>query len=129
MKYIKGFKYQLAEAESYQTSILGYEVEDTYYSLSSSGFLLAKPGFAWDGATGSIDTRTNRRGSLFHDIGCLMVAKGQLPTSCLPKINALFYEILKLDNMHPWRLWWHFKAVTAHFARGKKPSRREVLVD
>lgn len=127
MKYCKGFKYQLHEDETIQTTILGYNVSSEFYGLQSNGILTAKKGFAWDGASGSIDTDTNLRASLFHDICCLMVARNQLPLSEMDKINSLFYTILELDNMHPVRRWWHFKAVTSHFANGTKPQRRKIL--
>jgi len=126
MKYIDGFKHQLAEDEYYQSDIEGYWIIDKYYTLNGSGVIRAKAGFAWDGATGSIDTATNMRASLFHDIGCLMVAREQIPYGEIQKVNQMFHNILEEDCMNPMRRWWHFKAVTAHFADGTKPERREV---
>jgi len=127
MKYCKGFKYQLHETESILTNIKGYEIHSDFYSLGSNGLLIAKKGFAWDGASGSIDTDTNLRASLFHDIGCLMVARNELPRSELDAVNDLFHTLLELDGMAKVRRWWHFKAVTKYFANGKTPERREIL--
>ncbi len=128
MKYIKGFKYQLAESESFQTNILGYNIDDDYYSLTPDGVLIAKKGFAWDGCSGSFDTRTNMRGGLGHDILCLMVARGQLPVSAMPKVNDFFYGVLIEDEMVKIRADWHHTAVDWHFAGNRKPERRQVIV-
>ncbi|MCP4127354.1 MAG: hypothetical protein GY753_09860 [Gammaproteobacteria bacterium] len=121
-----GFKYQLVEDESYQTKIFGQDVDQEYYTLSPSGLLTAKAGFAWDGCSGSIDTSTNKRGGLFHDIGCLMVARKELPLMLMVDINNMFYELLLLDGMFTLRARWHFLAVEMHFAGNHRPDRRVV---
>ncbi len=128
MKYIKGFKYQLAEPEVFLTPIKGYVVDDTYYSLTADGTLVAHASFCWDGCSGSIDTDTNMRGGLGHDIFCLMVARGQLPVSLMTIINTFFYETLLEDDMNALRAGWHHSAVDLHFAGERKPARRKVIV-
>ena len=127
MKYCKGFKYQLDEDENIQTNVLGFEVDTKYYSLNKEGILTGKAGFAWDGCSGSIDTDTNMRGGLFHDILCLMIARQEIPYTEMSKSNILFSDILTLDDMVGVRRWWHYKAVVKRFAGNTKPQRREII--
>ena len=127
MKYIEGSKYQLTDDEVCQTELKGFYVNTSEYFLDIDGTLIVKRGFAWDGCSGSIDTDTNMRASLFHDVGCLMVARGELPREALGYINRLFREHCREDGMWSARAWWHFKAITTHFANGRNPDRREVI--
>jgi len=126
MKYTKGFKFQLEEPEMYNSGISGYEFDTPFYSLLKSGTIIAKAGFAWDGCSGSIDTDTNLRAGLFHDIGCLLVAREVIPSHHIKEVNRMFYNLLCEDGMNKARIWWHFKAVRMHFAKGTKPERRKI---
>jgi len=128
VKYSKGFKYQLCEDESCIIPIRGFNIDEKYYSLDPNGLFVLKAGFAWDGCSGSIDTKTNKRGGAFHDAGCLMVARGLLPVECMPALNRMFYNHLHEDGMTSIRAWWHYEVVELHFAGGTKPERREVFV-
>jgi len=125
MRYTKGFKYQLDGPELYNSALLGFTIDTRFYALTVSGVFLAKAGFAWDGCSGSIDTDTNMRAGLFHDIGCLMVAREELPDWAIKEINSMFSTILKQDGMNSIRRWAHTKAVELHFKR-TSPSRRKV---
>ncbi|MCP4089610.1 MAG: hypothetical protein GY746_07435 [Gammaproteobacteria bacterium] len=127
MKYHAGFKYQLVEDESCQTAIKDHKVDTNFYALKKNGTLIAKSGFAWDGCSGSVDTDTNKRAGLFHDIGCLMVARNELPLHFMSEINDLFHELLIADGMNSIRAWWHYVAVDVHFAGNREPERRAVI--
>jgi|APSaa5957512535_1039671.scaffolds.fasta_scaffold32299_4 hypothetical protein len=127
MKYIKGLKYQLAANISCQTQLFGYNIDTPEYSLTPDGILTGKKWFAWDGCTWSFDTDTNHRAGLFHDIGCLMVARGELLRETLTYFNALFKTHCKEDGMWAARAWWHFEAITKHFANNRSPDRRKVI--
>jgi len=127
MRYSKGFKFQLRKSESCQTPLRGYNINTDEYSLTPDGKLTGKTSFAWDGCSGSWDTDSNKRGGLFHDIGCLMVARGELPVECMGAINTLFHKLLLEDGMTRIRAWWHYKAVVLHFAGNTKPERRKII--
>lgn len=64
MKYRKGFKYQLAENETFETPFKSeINIHLPFISLHTTGRLIGRKGYAWDGCSGpTIDTRTVRRG-------------------------------------------------------------------
>lgn len=66
--YKKGYKYQLVEEYSAYVQVLPVEdIETDYISLTKEGVLSLSKMYAWDGATGIIDTDSIMRGSLEHD--------------------------------------------------------------
>lgn len=69
MKYRSRYKYQLAEDESFQTSIKPVNtIDTTRIRLGVDGVLTVREGYAWDGTSGPcIDRKTNQRGSAGHD--------------------------------------------------------------
>jgi hypothetical protein len=63
MKYRKGYKYQIAENDSIQTDIIGYDIDIQFISLDPAGLLTTKSGYASDGCSGPmIDTRAALKG-------------------------------------------------------------------
>lgn len=68
MFYKDGYHYQLAANESFKTS---FKPEKTISSkritLYTDGTMIVKEGYAWDGASGIIDRKTNLKASCGHD--------------------------------------------------------------
>ena len=63
MKYRKGYKYQIAEDDTVQTRIFGYEIDIEFIALTLSGLLTTKSGYASDGCSGPmLDTKSALRG-------------------------------------------------------------------
>lgn len=80
MKYRKGYKYQLAEDELFSTT---FRRESTIITsrieLHSSGMLLVREGYAWDGPSGPVpDKSSNMRPSCGHDALYQIIRMGLL---------------------------------------------------
>lgn len=66
--YNSGYKYQLASPFSVLTDIWPLEaISIEFVKMDTDGTLHILPGYAWDGATGVIDSREIMRASLVHD--------------------------------------------------------------
>lgn len=79
MIYKKGYHYQLACLEVFQTSILPpADINLDYLSLSTSGKLILRKGYAWDGATWFPDIKTIMTPSAGHDALYQLIRLGYL---------------------------------------------------
>ena len=103
MKYRKGYKYQLAEKEHFQTPLLGFSIVTEFIVLHPSGRMVIDSGYAWDGASGAIDTDTILRGSLGHDALYQLMRQRYLPQDCRKKIDDYFEELCLEDGMCTFR--------------------------
>lgn len=111
--YGEGYRYQVKATCRVQTSILGYDIDRPFYRLTPDGVLTAKVGYAWDGASGkvTIQTKSNKRGSLFHDILFQMLRAGELPPECFHAANEELRKICLRDGMFRFRADYYFFAV------------------
>ena len=110
MKYVEGFKYQLAETYIVQTPITGSRIDDDYFTLQEDGTLIVNKGYAWDGASGpTFDSRSSMRPSLVHDVFCQAMRDGRLSyEQWQDKVNDLFEQMCREDGMWGWRAsLWH----------------------
>ncbi len=64
MKYKKGYKYQLAFPEAFDTPFGQADVvRSSFITLYPTGVLVGHPGYAWDGCSGpTVDTKKVMRG-------------------------------------------------------------------
>ena len=69
IRYRSGYKYQLVEEYSVKLSVIPEEdIHTQFIDLSTSGELVIRQWYAWDGPSGpSIDSKNFMRGSLVHD--------------------------------------------------------------
>ena len=112
--YKGGYKYQLKN-----TYILVIPIEPEsnitteYITLSESGDLLIKNGYAWDGPSGpTIDTKNFMRGSLVHDALYQLMRETPLDdTVYRDKVDRLLQEHCKDDGMSSIRAWWVYQGV------------------
>ena len=109
------YKYQLTKDEKYFMGNIYPTVpfDDEYMSLSLSGILTVKKGYAWDGATGGIETHVIRRASLIHDAYCQLIEKGCIPISFRLNVDIVFRRICKEDGMSWLRTWYTYTAIRA----------------
>lgn len=108
IRYVEGFKYQLAEDYTVKTPITGSDIDDDYFRLLVDGTLLIRKGYAWDGASGpTFDTKSSMRASLVHDFFCQVMRDGRLPFTFQKAVNDLFYAHCIEGGMWSWRalLW------------------------
>lgn len=113
--YGEGYRYQVKSRPcSVRTAIIGYDINREFYSLTVQGVLTAKVGYAWDGASGAltIQTKSNKRASLFHDILYQMLRAGELPHDpCFHLANEELRKIMVRDGAFGWRANYFFTAV------------------
>ena len=87
MKYIK-CKFSVVEDFSVPTFINGFHIESRFSTLHKDGTLDVKAGWAWDGASGAIDTKNILIPSCIHDIFCWLINTGKLPAYLQSLVDA-----------------------------------------
>lgn len=110
LKYRAGYKYQLAEDETFPNTkiVPPFDIVTEFISLTTSGDLRIKAGYAWDGASGPTwDTKSTLRASLAHDGLYQLMRELHLPQKWRSRVDTYFGELLKEDGMWaPRRLLW-----------------------
>lgn len=123
IKYVDGFKYQLAQDYLISTPIVGTVIVDDYFTLNMNGDLIIYRGYAWDGASGpTFDTASSMRASLVHDVFCQVMRDKRLSyEKWQNKVNDLFEKMCIEDGMWAWRAkLWH---AAVEFADAGNPSQ------
>lgn len=110
IEYKSGYKYQLVSRYILRTPIFPRKpILTRYVSLSTTGWLHVRDGYAWDGASGpTIDTRDTMRASLVHDSLYQLMRLGLLDRSHRRDVDLLFRRILIEDHAPKFRahLWY-----------------------
>lgn len=103
MKYRKGYKYQLAENEVFQTPIRpARDIMTTRIWLTTEGTLTVLEGYAWDGTSGPVvDRKTNQRGSCAHDALYQLMRMKRLPHYWWMAADQVFDKCLEEDGAWP----------------------------
>lgn len=130
IKYIAGFKYQLAEDYTCRTPIIGVPVEDVDFTLHADGTLTVRRGYAWDGASGPTwDSASSMRPSMIHDVFCYLMRDGRLDyEQWQDTVNAFFREQCIEDGMWPWRAKvWHAAVEFADAGNPEQGPDRAIL--
>jgi hypothetical protein len=99
--YKSGYKFKLIGPTYVCTAISpakGLAVNKWIY-LTEEGKMTISDGYAWDGASGAIDTKSIMRASLVHDALYQMIREG-LPI-VRKEADKEFYRIMRKDGM-----WW-----------------------
>lgn len=125
ISFRSGYKYQLVEP--YRCSVGIYPrmvIETKFISLSRSGRLTLKEGYAWDGPSGpAIDTPTFMRGSLVHDALYQLMREGHLDRErTRPWTDRLLYRICREDGMSRIRALIVYLGVILFGEKNTKPS-------
>ena len=121
--YRKGYKYQLAEPYKISIPIYNRDVTMPFVTLSRTGLLTIKAGYAWDGPSGpAIDTLNFMRGSLVHDVLYQMIRLGHLDRGARVIADDLLKKICIQDGMSKARAWWVYWAVKTFAQRASMPS-------
>ncbi len=108
ISYKKGYKYQLTADYSTEINIRPNQpIDSGYISLTDSGRLTIKDGYAWDGPSGpSMDTLNFMRGSLVHDALYQLMRGGELDMdSHRDNADKLLRNICSEDGMSALRSW------------------------
>lgn len=113
MRYRAGYKYQLATDYSVQTSLRpSKNISHGFITLTRSGLLTIKAGYAWDGPSGpTIDTKNFMRGSLVHDALYQLMREGLLDLGWRETADQELRRICLEDGMSDIRAWWVYRGV------------------
>lgn len=85
--------------------------------------MVIKKGYCWDGCSGpTIDTRSNMRAGLIHDVFFQMIREGFLEPDCKDYADKLFRDICIEDGMSKLRAWYYYKAVKWFGGKYCKPK-------
>ena len=96
------------------------DIEGRFYSISKDGMITAKENYAYDFATGAMDTDTIKRASLFHDIVCQAIAEGKLDPMYQVNGDRLLRDLCLHDGMSRFRAWYVYRAVRAYQKNKKR---------
>jgi hypothetical protein len=109
IRYRGGYKYQLSVTYSLCIDIFPTDdISTDFVSLTKTGILIIRNGYAWDGASGpTVDTKSSIRGSLVHDALYQLMRMQLLPQSCRGKADDILFCLCEEDGMWHWRaaLW------------------------
>jgi len=111
--YKQGYKYQLSVGiVLYVTIYPEKQIETDYLILTPEGRLTIKKGYAWDGATGAIDSKNFMRGSLVHDALYQLMREGLLDADKWREpSDSILQALCRADGMSRFRAWYVYKAV------------------
>jgi hypothetical protein len=131
IKYQMGFKYQLVA--QYRDNIgvkIPNEVKYAWFSITPTGEICIRKGYAWDGPSGpTIDTRNFMRGSLVHDVLYQAIRLELLPQEFRQTADAILRDICIEDGMSRIRAWWVYTGVRIGAGPAAMPSaERQVMV-
>lgn len=130
--YRSGYKYQIGEDYTIEVSVKPeVDIHTNFIDLSSSGELVIKNGYAWDGPSGpSIDTKNFMRGSLIHD------ALYQLMRQDPPVLSAEHWrkeadlELKRIcieDGMARFRAWYVYISLRIWGKPATSPDNRKKM--
>lgn len=124
-----GWKYQLAREVQWQSSIKpDKDIIQPFYSILTTGLIIGKPGYAWDGASGPCpDIDSVMPGSLFHDIVCQALRREELEPKWFDQGNVELKLICLEDGMWSWVAEIIYKGVCIGSEPHTKPKRRLKL--
>lgn len=131
MRYKAGYKYQLYTDFKIKIPVQpGQGIFETgpFITLSSSGELYIKAGYAWDGCSGPTwDDDTNMVAGLVHDALYQLIRNGVLPDDPFRKVADGVLKALCLENgMNSIRAWYYHLAVRK-FGSAAVQNPKEVL--
>ncbi|MFA7257037.1 MAG: hypothetical protein WC047_05635 [Kiritimatiellales bacterium] len=130
IRYRSGYKYQLVYPYSVEVIVRPEKnIETRFIDLNTSGLLVIKDGYAWDGPSGpTIDTKNFMRGSLVHDALYQLMRDELLPASCREQADRELHRICREDGMSKFRAWYVLFAVRkfADFAASPESKKPEL---
>jgi hypothetical protein len=134
ISYKKGYKYQLVEAYTVKISITPEENVSSpsdFISLTPSGLLTIRKGYAWDGPSGpTINTRNFMRGSLVHDALYQLMREELLDNDDTRELaDRLLQKMCKDDGMSSIRAWWVYKGLRIGGDPASDPDSRRPITN
>ena len=126
------YRYQLADDLVVQTRIFpAAAIHHPFFTLSMTGLLVIKRGYAWDGISFflSPQTKTSVKGTCVHDCLYQMLRLGLLDQEWKPWADEEMKRVFIASGMHKWRATYMYKAVLKHGKPAADPKNvRRVYV-
>lgn len=111
--------------ETQWTLAKALETSGKWVTLSKTGRLTMKKGYAWDGPSGpTIDTKNFMRGSLVHDACYQLMRAKLLPQDKRKPADVLLWLICIDDGMSRTRADYVYHAVRAFARRAARPRKQ-----
>jgi hypothetical protein len=150
MKYRKGILYQLAEDECFQTKLFPKEVIRTrFITLSKSGMLEIRDGYAWDGPSGPTKSivsilkkipfigkwavkkflKAFMTPALGHDAKYQLIREGHLPSSARMIADDELKDDCLARGMSKIRAAWVHKGVVEFAAFAADPKNKRKIYE
>ncbi len=130
IKYKSGYKYQIVANYTVDVSIFPVDdIETDFISLSKSGTLKIKHGYAFDGPSGriTIHTKSFMRGSLVHDCLYQLCRLRLIPPQYRLEADQELRRICLEDGMWSWRAWYVYRAVRWFGASSAHPENKKEV--
>ena len=130
IRYKADYKYQLANSYKINVSIKpNTDIDTDFISLDTSGNLLVKKGYTWDGPSGPvIDTDENMRASLVHDALYQLMRNEKLSARSHRKAaDQLFKAICKDDGVSNLRASIYYKALRKFGKPAASPQNKKIV--
>ena len=134
-KDVHVYKYQLREDYNVEIGLSPAEdITTRFINLSTTGQLIIKEGYAWDGPSGpTLDTNAFMRGALVHDSLYQLIREGNFGAEMSPDWKAAreaadneMKRLCKEDGMWGFRAWYTFKAVRRFAASAAKSNWHQI---
>jgi hypothetical protein len=128
IRYRDGYKYQLDEDYLHALPFAVPDPIDQPFLRIIGTALIAKAGYAWDGASGGIDSDAFMRGSLVHDVLCQAMELRLLSYDYWDRAADELGRICREDGMWSARCWWVVRAVKLHEGAARRHQAKPVKV-
>lgn len=130
IRYKSDYKYQLANSYEIEIAIWPKcEIKTDFIELDTTGKLLVKQGYAWDGPSGPVkDTHENMRASLVHDaLYQLMRNKKLSSRTYRKKADLIFRDICKEDGVSNIKASVYYKALRRFGRPAASPENKKEI--
>jgi hypothetical protein len=101
-----------------------------YFAITNSSdgrcVITAHRGYAWDGASGTIQTKNTIIPSLFHDVLYQAIREGLLGDENRKTADDVLYWLLLEGGMSRFRAWYFYKAVRLFGVEYTIPVQQEL---
>lgn len=132
LAHVDGFRFQTHKRWKTYVGDFGQteDIVDGWIALTSDGWLIIEPGYAWDGASGwiTINTMNSRQGSLGHDALYQLMRRELIDRKYKPDADTWFHKQLLTDGMWKFRANYWLRGVTKFGDDATLPSHKRVVL-
>ncbi len=126
IEYIAGYKYQLNETYEHKLDGQFQDIDNHDFIAIQNNTLYISKGYAWDGASGAVDSSDIMRASLVHDAMYQLMRAGLLDEKYKDYADRLLYAICIDAGMSSFRANYIYAAV--HLLGERYAKRQDPIV-